>query len=228
MLQQTQADRVTAKFNAFVKKFPDFKKLASASISDLLTMWKGLGYNRRALSLKKTAEIVMQQYKGILPKDTTSLLELPGIGLATAGDIRAFAWNIPVTVIETNIRTVFIHFFFSMRKTVHDKEILPLIEKTVDIKNPREWYFALMDYGTMLKKTLGNASRKSVHYKKQTSFKNSNRKLRADILFLLHAKKRISEKNIYSHFNDERTLKNLESLSKEGFLRKQKGTWYIV
>lgn len=228
MLQQTQADRVIRKYEAFIKRFPDFKSLAHASLSDVLTLWKGLGYNRRALNLQRAAQIVHTNFKGKLPKDRETLLSLPSIGPATAGDIRAFAWNMPDIVIETNIRSVYIHFFFKDSKEVHDKDILVLIEKTVDQKNPREWYFALMDYGNLLKRTVGNASRQSIHYKKQSSFKDSNRKLRADILFLLHDKKRITEKSIVEHFNDERTLKNLSALSKEGFVKKQGATWYIV
>lgn len=229
MLQQTQADRVVRKYEDFIKKFKDFESLSKASIRELLEMWKGLGYNRRALNMKRTAEKVVADFGGSLPRDREKLLELPGIGPATAGDIRAFAWNIADTVIETNIRSVYIHFFFKNKKIkIHDKDILPLIEKTLEKENPREWYFALMDYGAMLKKTVGNASRQSLHYKKQTAFKESNRKLRADILFLLHGKKRIPEKSILKHFKDERTLKNLENLSKEGFIMKRSSAWYIV
>jgi len=228
MLQQTQVDRVIPKYLLFIKTFPDFKTLVKGNVSDLLTAWKGLGYNRRALNLKKTAEIVTEKYGGKVPKDTASLLELPGIGPATAGDIQAFAWNIPATVIETNIRSVYIHFFFPKKKNIHDKDILKLIEKTVDQKNPRDWYYGLMDYGAMLKRTVGNASTKSAHYKKQSLFKDSNRKLRADILFLLHDKKHIQEEELLTHFNDERSMKNIENLSKEGFIKKKDGTWYIV
>ena len=93
--------------------------------------------------------------------------------------------------IETNIRSVFIHFFFSSLpgqesswagRLIHDQEIFPLIEKTLDAKNPREWYWALMDYGTMLKEKYKNPNKKSVHYHIQTPFKGSNREVRGKIL----------------------------------------------
>lgn len=184
MLQQTQVKRVVPKYKSFVKKFPTLEALAGAPLSVVLKEWQGLGYNRRALYLKRTAESTVTNFGGKLPKDYKLLLSLPGIGPATAGDILAFAHNIAVPVIETNIRTVFLHHFFNdvSCKQIHDKEILPLVEKTLDLKNPREWYWALLDYGSYLKKTIGNQNAKSKHYAKQSTFKGSNRELRSKIL----------------------------------------------
>lgn len=236
MLQQTQASRVVEKYTSFLKKFPTIRTLAHASTKDVLREWKGLGYNRRALGLKKSAEIINTTYKGNVPADLHTLISLPSIGPATAGDILAFAWNIPVVVIETNIRSVFIHFFFQhiqktekrLDKKIHDKEILPLIEKTLDRKNPREWYYALMDYGAMLKRTHGNAGRHSAHYIKQSPFKGSNRELRSRIIQSILKKKttaralahrlRIPKKDI------EKNLKNLE---REGFITKHEEIYSI-
>src|ERR1700728_3957745 len=112
MLQQTQVTRVAAKFNPFLKKFPDFAALAKASTIEVLREWQGLGYNRRGLNLQRLAKIVTEKYGGKLPKMYEELLELPGIGPNTAGSIMAFAFNIPRAFIETNIRSVYIHFFF--------------------------------------------------------------------------------------------------------------------
>ncbi len=188
MLQQTQVDRVLPKYKSFLKKFPTFEKLAGASTADVIREWQGLGYNRRALNLKKAAQAIMEKHHGKLPAVYSELVELPGIGPYTAGALLAFVHNIPVVLIETNIRTVYLFSFFnktkitSTSKNVHDKELLPLIEATLDTKNPREWYYALMDYGSHLKKTVGNASRASLHYKKQSAFKGSVRQLRGTIL----------------------------------------------
>jgi A/G-specific adenine glycosylase len=181
MLQQTQVDRVLPKYTSFLKKFPTFKKLAAASTADVIREWQGLGYNRRALNLKRAAQAVVTDHSGKLPAVYRELVELPGVGPYTAGALLAFVHDIPHPVIETNIRSVYIHHFFPTKK-VSDKELIEVVAATLDAKNPREWYYALMDYGAHLKKTVGNVSRASVHYKKQTTFKGSNRELRGMIL----------------------------------------------
>lgn len=185
MLQQTQVSRVLQKYPLFIKKFPNFKTLTAASRRDVLAAWQGLGYNRRALLLKQCAEIVAREYNGILPRNPAELVKLPSIGKATAGSIAAFAFNVPAPFIETNIRRVFIHFFFPRVKKVRDEEILRLVEKTLDRKNPRDWYYALMDYGAMLTKTIPNPNKKSAHYARQSRFAGSDRELRGNILKML-------------------------------------------
>ena len=150
MLQQTQVSRGEIKYKEFLKKFPTFKKLAEASTTDVLVAWQGLGYNRRALYLKKAAEAVMEQYKGKLSDDPVLLVKLPGIGPYTAGAVCAFAFNKPVVLIDTNVRRVYIHHFFGDRAEVTDTELVPIIEATVPKDDAREWYSALMDYGSML------------------------------------------------------------------------------
>ncbi len=208
MLQQTQVTRVLVKYKEFLAKFGTVQKLASAPLSDVLIVWKGLGYNRRAIFIHKTAQAIVSEYNGKFPNKTEELLKLPGIGQSTAGALMAFAFNKPVVFIETNIRSVFIHEFFSQKESekdspkisqkIHDSQILPLIEKTItgangisdaSHKNPRDWYYALYDYGTMLKQTLkksagvsGNPSQKSAHYNRQSKFEGSKRQLRAHIL----------------------------------------------
>ena len=111
MLQQTQVERVTVKYPAFIAAFPDFPSLAGAPLSDVLAVWQGMGYNRRAISLQKCARRVVEEYDTSLPQDPEVLETFPGIGRATAASICAFAFNMPVIFIETNIRRVFIHFF---------------------------------------------------------------------------------------------------------------------
>ncbi len=116
MLQQTQVPRVLLKYEAFMRRFPDIATLAAASLHDVLDAWQGLGYNRRALMLRQAAERIVASCGGIVPREEESLLLLPGIGHATARAVRAFAFNEPVILIETNIRAVFIHHFLIMRK----------------------------------------------------------------------------------------------------------------
>ncbi|HUZ92872.1 MAG TPA: A/G-specific adenine glycosylase [Candidatus Paceibacterota bacterium] len=183
MLQQTQTYRVEPKYLWFLERFPSFRALAKAPLREVLRAWSGLGYNRRAVALKRTAEIVVRDYGGKLPKDIGLLDALPGIGPGTAGAIRAFAFNLPSVFIETNIRRAFIHFFFPKRGKIGDDEILDLIEETLDAKRPREWYWALMDYGAMLGRLeKENPNRKSAHYKKQSKFEGSTRQLRGAVL----------------------------------------------
>jgi len=188
MLQQTQTKRVLPKYLAFIQKFPDFLALANASQYDLLQAWQGLGYNRRALSLQKSAQLIMHEYDGILPSDPEKLILFPGIGPATAASIAAFAFNSPTVFVETNIRVVFFQFFFQEKDAIHDNEILHLVEQTVTTglsvvtNSPRTWYYALMDYGVMLKAQGVNPIKKSKHYTKQSTFQGSDRQIRGAIL----------------------------------------------
>lgn len=213
MLQQTQAERVVRKYTQFIRALPSFEALQGASQKKVLLLWHGLGYNRRALALKKISEIVVRKYKNKLPADFEILKTLPGIGKATAGEIAAFAFQKPIPFIETNIRRVFIHFFFKNRRKVHDDEIYALVEKIIDRKNPREWYYALMDYGAMLGKQVENPNRKSAHYVRQSRFKGSNRELRGRIIKILLRKKYCTENGIQKE--TRRSLKLIRKVFKE-------------
>jgi A/G-specific adenine glycosylase len=220
MLQQTQVPRVLLKYEDFIHTFPDFRSLARAPVQEILKVWQGLGYNRRALALKKTAELVVSQYHGVLPAEPEELQSLPGIGPYTAAAIAAFAFQRPAAFIETNIRTVFIHCFFRDQSAVKDREILHLVEQTIDTANPRQWYYALMDYGAMLKQQYHNPNRRSAQYQKQTPFKGSNRELRGMILRALTAHTRISEAELVAKLNanSERVSFALKQLVTEGFI----------
>lgn len=185
MLQQTQVERVLPKYTAFLKKFPTLASLATASLGDVLREWQGLGYNRRAKMLHACAQTVMHTYRGKFPRTQSELMKLPGIGHYTAGAVMAFAYRESVPIIETNIRTVYIHHFFHDEIDIPDSKIVQLTVRTLDMANPREWYYALMDYGAFLKKTVGNQNSRSKHYTKQSTFKNSDRHIRGAILRLL-------------------------------------------
>lgn len=189
MLQQTQTQRVVEKFEQFISTFPTVGDLAGASFSDVLVVWQGLGYNRRAQFLHQAAQQIVTQHHGGVPRTVEALDALPGIGYATACSIAAFAYNQPTVFIETNIRAVYIHFFFPDRTDVADSELMPLIEQTVDHADPRQWYYALMDYGVMLKKMHSNPSRKSKHHAVQSRFEGSDRQVRGAIIRVLTAEK---------------------------------------
>lgn len=182
MLQQTQVPRVIVKFEEFMKAFSTIHDLAEAPLSQVLMVWKGLGYNRRAKFLHEAAKQIVSDFDGRIPTEHKDLVSLKGIGPNTAGAIQAYVYNQPVIFIETNIRRVFIHHFFQDKVGVEDKELLPLIESALPKDNPREWYWALMDYGTYLKSIVPNPNRRSKHYTKQSKFEGSRRQLRAQIL----------------------------------------------
>jgi A/G-specific adenine glycosylase len=223
MLQQTQVQRVMEKYGKFIKRFPDFSSLANAPLQKILSEWQGLGYNRRAIALKKIAQKVVDECEGILPFSTETLLTFPGIGQATAGAVAAFAFQQPAVFIETNIRRVFIHSFFHDKENIRDTEILPLVQKTLDTSNPRHWYYALMDYGVMLKEKYENPNRRSAHYNKQSPFEGSNRQIRGLILKLLIRESPVSEQVLIRKLrrNEDTIRKMLAQLVKEGFIEKK-------
>jgi len=229
MLQQTQVERVIKKYREFLAAFPDFPTLAKAPNTKLLKVWSGMGYNRRALSLKALAQKIMSEYQGRLPSGPEKLIALPGIGKYTAGAVSAFAFNKSVVFMDTNIRRVYIHEFFQDRENIHDDELIPFVEQTMDRVNPRKWYNALMDYGTMLKQMHVNSNRKSVHYVRQSPFENSNRQVRGKILKAIVGRSSLTTAQIVkaTGIKPERIQKNLTQLSKEGFIIKTGGSFSI-
>jgi len=229
MLQQTQVERVMKKYPLFIKKFPSFQVLAWASRARVLAVWQGLGYNRRALALQKIAHIVVNEYKGALPSDHELLQKMPGIGKATAGSVATFAFNRPIPFIETNIRRVYIHFFFAKKRKVNDAEILPLVLRTMDLKNPREWFFALMDYGSMLgEKMKTNPNKKSAHYMRQPKFEGSRRQLRGNILKTLLTR-RMGLEDLAKQLSRPTTkiAKILYTLERDGLIQRKENIFSV-
>ena len=218
MLQQTQVDRVIPKFELFMNTFATIEDLANASLSDVLSLWSGLGYNRRAKFLHETAKMVIVDFDGKIPDTYDDLVKLPGIGPNTAGAILAYSFNQPVVFIETNVRTVYFHHYFEGQVQVTDKELREIVEKTLDREHPREWYWGLMDYGSYLKKQGAGQIDKSRHYKKQTVFKGSMREVRGLILKSL-AKKDYPLDQLRSELPlDERFDVSIKALVEEGFI----------
>lgn len=225
MLQQTQTSRVEEKLPQFLKKFPSIKALAKSSQAELLKVWVGLGYNRRALFLKKGAEYVRSELGGKLPQEVSELEKIPGIGHYTARAVATFAWDQRYAFVETNIRTVYFNHFFTNKENVTDKELLELVEKTLPEKNFREWYWALMDYGVDLKKQGRGKNTKSRHYTKQSKFEGSDRQIRAAVVRYMtqHGNTDIDTVIKELGFDIDRTEEQIQKQIDEGMLFLKKG-----
>lgn len=229
MLQQTQVGRVLVKYTEFLTRFPTAESLAKAPLRDVLTLWQGLGYNRRAKFLHEASKKIVEAKPSEL-KSYIFLCSLPGVGQSTAGAVFAFTQNKPVVFIETNIRTVILHHFFTdiTEEKVPDIKIQEVLKKMIEKLpkdfGPRDFYYAMYDYGTYLKQTLGTQRKllhqKSTSYTKQSKFQGSRRQLRAYILkvFLEMTKAHLSKKNVTSKLVEkvlETKPKALEEYMKE-------------
>jgi A/G-specific adenine glycosylase len=229
MLQQTQVGRVAERYPRFLARFPDWRALASASLADVLDEWQGLGYNRRALQLKQAAEQVVAEHDGVLPADLAAIDALPGIGHATAAAILAYAFGEPVAYIETNVRAVMLHVFFRDAADVPDRAVMPVVERTLPRDDPRTWYWALMDYGTWLKKREVNPSRRSSHHVRQARFEGSMRQVRGAVLRALVARGSATQRELVTATGmpAERVAEALTALAAEGFAERTSGRWHV-
>lgn len=214
MLQQTQVARVIPKYEEFVAKFPTFRALARARVQEVLRCWQGLGYNRRALMLHRCAQTIVREHAGKLPDHFETLRTLPGIGPYTAGAVLVFAFNQPRAIIETNIRRVYLHHYFPHEKKVSDALLMPIIERTMDRKNPRQWFSALMDYGSWLATEIENPNIRSTQYTRQSKFEGSLRQLRGRVLRAI-----VQQNDVPKELqNDTRFPVVLAQLKREGFM----------
>lgn len=226
MLQQTQVARVIPKFKQFIARFPDEKSLAAASLADVLTVWQGLGYNRRAKFLHEAAKAITAQ--GSFPETVNDLTKLPGVGKNTAGAIVAYSFNKPAIFIETNVRTVYIHHFFADDFAVDDKQIIKKLEQTINHEHPREFYWALMDYGSWLKSQGIRNNALSKHYKKQSPLQGSMREVRGMIVRKLsHGRMSFLElRNAMPQ--DARFDKAMANLKAEGLVTQENNKVYLT
>lgn len=238
MLQQTQVKRVLNYWNLFLDRFPTIDALAAADTGAVLESWQGLGYNRRALMLKRCAEQCSAEYAGVLPQTYGELLALPGIGPATAAGVRAFAWNLPGVYLETNVRSVFLYEWFADADgPVSDKQLIPLVELTCPAENPRDWYYALLDYGAYLKSQVTNPSRRSAHHTRQSAFVGSRRQKRAELVRIVLENPGISHDDLLAQLNAIESAEGREGvdpalgasiladLVSEGFFSERNGTY---
>lgn len=226
MLQQTQVDRVIPKFHAFIKAFPDEKALAAASLADVIRLWSGLGYNRRAKYLHDVAKKIVSD--GKFPDNLIDLQLLPGVGKNTAGAIMTYSFNQSVVFVETNVRSVYLHHFFPTGELVDDKQIIALVERTIDHDNPREFYWALMDYGSWLKRRGAGKLQQSRHYKKQSPLKGSVREVRGQIIHAL-AKGDMTASSLRKSISaDERFQAALDGLISDGLVSHQSELFHLT
>ena len=224
MLQQTQVSRVIPKFQAFIQTFPSVEALASADLGTVLRLWQGLGYNRRAKYLWQAARMVSEQ--GHFPEVLVDLMRLPGVGKNTAGAIVAYAYNQPSVFVETNVRTVIIHHFFATTEQIPDSVVISCIAAVLDRQRPRQFYWAVMDYGAHIKTTHGNLSRRSSQYSKQTAFVGSNRQIRGSVIRLLADCPR-SAIDLAAGIADDRLDAILAELLAEGLIRQKNGLYRL-
>ena len=248
MLQQTQTTRVDGRWQRWLERFPTPSALAAAEPADVLEEWQGLGYNRRALALHRAAQAVTA-LGGELPAETAALEALPGVGPATAAGIRAFAFDLPSVYLETNVRTVLLHELFPDEERVSDRTLVPILRETCPADasdpadDPRAWYYALLDYGAYLKRTVPNPSRRSASHARQSRFEGSHRQKRAELLRVLLAHRgepggvglsaifeelaSVEEKAGRRPISASEVEALLGELSREGFCRPGDGAWHV-
>ena len=237
MLQQTQVTRVLKHWERWMSLFPTVDALAAAGTADVLAQWQGLGYNRRALALKRACEECSATHGGALPDTAEQLQQLPGIGPATAAGVMAFAFGKPSIYIETNVRTVFLHEVFPQRDKVSDRELTPLVAATCPQDAARAWYYALLDYGAHLKTLVANPSRRSAHYARQSTFDGSRRQKRAELVRVVLAEPGIGFDDLAARLDaferaagrdgvDAETFESIvNDLVREGFFRQEEGVF---
>lgn len=247
MLQQTQTSRVDGRWQRWLERFPTPSALAAADPADVLDEWQGLGYNRRALALRRAAQAVVE-LGGELPREAAALTALPGVGPATAGGIRAFAFDLPAVYLETNVRSVLLHELFPGEEGVRDRDLVPILRATCPrgsddpADDPRTWYYALLDYGAYLKRVGPNPGRRSRAHARQSRFEGSHRQLRAELLRVLLARCRDGGAPVpeLARAMDERLrelgrdplgpggiLPLLAELEDEGFCRSSGDRWLV-
>lgn len=230
MLQQTQVVRVIPKYRAFVRAFPTARALAEAPLSDVLSAWSGLGYNRRARFLHEAAKEIVRLHRGRVPRSERELRALPGIGEYTACAVLVFAFDAPHVLLETNIRTVILHHFFPGMRLVSDLEVQAVATRLAKGVDPRIWHWALMDYGAHLKSGGVRLNARSRHYVKQSKFKGSLREVRGEALRAVRNVSR-TERALLSalaRFDPVRVRTALAGLEKDGLIRKEKRAWRVA
>jgi A/G-specific adenine glycosylase len=228
MLQQTQTERVVPYWERWMRRWPTPAALHSASMEDALREWSGLGYNRRCRFLKDCARVITEELGGMVPDTPDKLRPLPGIGVYTAGAIACFAYNYPCVFIETNIRAAVLHCFFSGKEGVSDEELTPILKDALDREQPRRWYWALMDYGTALKKNTVNPNRYSAHYTKQSRFEGSFRQKRGALVrALTSGPANIGELAARTGMEAAALYEALAALEKDALVAEREGVYQI-
>jgi A/G-specific adenine glycosylase len=146
MAQQTQISRVSEQWATFMATFPTVESLADAPTADVLRAWRGLGYNRRALNLQRTARVIVSEHGGTVPPSLDDLLRLPGVGPYTARAVAALAFGQAVGPVDTNVRRVLGRLVRADGAT-SVRELQSIADRSVPPARPADWAHALMDIG---------------------------------------------------------------------------------
>lgn len=244
MLQQTQVSRVQEKYHEFLREFPTLQALAIATSGDVIRVWAGLGYNRRALFLQRTAQAVMQEYDGVFPQSIDLLKKLPGVGDYTARAILSFAFEQPVPMMDTNHRRFYQRVFFGLN-TKKDDQLLKQAEVVLPPKASYDWNQALMDFGSMmclsgvprcgecpLKRyckaypgVLKNNKTTRQQNKKTITFRETDRYVRGRIIDQLRNVDGLSINNVlqeFSQYGEERVKRIVADLIDDGLIVEKK------
>lgn len=218
MLQQTQVPRVIPKYTCWIEKFPSLIALANAPTRDVLTLWSGLGYNRRALYLQKTAQNILHRFDGQFPQEENVLQTFPGVGKYTSRALLCFAFDKQISVVDTNVKKVICLFFFN-RSVPPEKIIDEKAKEILPKARAYEWNQALMDYSASV------LSKERIPIKKQPAFLGSRRFVRGQIIRTLALQKRLTRSQILKDtLVQEKVISEiLEKLQKEGLIVQERG-----
>ena len=197
MLQQTQVSRVVPKYLEFLNEFPTLEDLASANTKQLLTVWSGLGYNRRAVWLKEAAGQILE--RGEFPQEVGDLRRLKGIGPYTSRSILIFAFNKDLAAVDTNIRRVLIASGFANEDT-NEKKLQDIADALLLRGSSSNWHNALMDYGSSV---LTSSSTGIEPTSKQSRFAGSIRQVRGCIIRILTQSDSLSIDEVTSQLSEE-------------------------
>lgn len=224
MLQQTQVVRVVPFYTRWIAKWSTIHALASASRTEVLQLWMGLGYNTRAVHLHNAAQKIVEDFNGDVLKAMKHYEELPGIGRYTSHAVQIFSANDDLVTVDTNIRRIFIHEF-QLSENVSDTVLWKLAEQCLPKGKSRDWHNALMDYGTLVVTSIKTGIKPKTQ---QNSFKGSDRQIRSQILRLL-LKKDILVHDLYNliHIEQPRLKKILEKMKKEDLIEMKKGLVHL-
>ena len=226
MLQQTQVSRVIPKYLEFLREFPTVEVLAASETKRLLTVWSGLGYNRRALWLRETAREIVA--RGGFPQEVKDLRELKGIGPYTSRSILIFAFNKDLAAVDTNIRRVLIASGFA-DESMTPKEVQAVADALLLRGRSRDWHNALMDYGSevLTASTTGIAPTS-----RQPEFRRSTRQIRGGIIRILTGTESMTSGQLYTQLGlecDKETMTSvLDQLVTEKLIESQSRGKYRI
>ena len=206
MLQQTQVSRVIHKYNQFLNEFPSVESLASAETRELLKVWSGLGYNRRALWLREAAREIVE--RGEFPQTERELRKLKGVGPYTSRSILIFAYNKDLAAVDTNIRRVLIATGFA-EENMSEKELQPIADKLLLRGRSRDWHNALMDYGSIV---LTSSNTGISPISKQSCYEGSSRQIRGAVIRVLTASEEVELGELRALLDCEVKVSELEPI----------------